>query len=295
VAEYLDLAGERIRLRSTIPEDARALVAIRSTDIVRSRWRGDDLVTEFAEDLEDEELWQLTIEAGDTIVGLIQFSEEQDPDYRHASLDIYLDPAVHRRGYATDAIRTLATYLFDERDHHRLTIDPAADNHPAIRCYAAVGFRPVGVMRGYERRLDGSWADGLLMEMLASDRAEADPLGADDPAELELQLLSPTVRRDADGLAALLHEDFVEIGASGRRWSRDETIATLVASPDPGSLQVEDLRSRAVADGVVLVSYRMIGPGRAALRSSLWTADGGRWRIRYHQGTPTASDTAPEL
>src|SRR5438045_7717940 len=96
------------------------------------------------------------------IIGMIQFAEELDADYRHASIDLYIDPAVHRQGYATDAIRTLARFLFEERGHHRLTIDPAADNLPAINCYAKVGFKPVGTMRAYERRPDGTWADGLL-------------------------------------------------------------------------------------------------------------------------------------
>jgi aminoglycoside 6'-N-acetyltransferase len=41
----------------------------------------------------------------------------------------------------------------------------------AIRCYSAVGFRPVGVMRQYERAPDGRWRDGLLMELLADERA----------------------------------------------------------------------------------------------------------------------------
>ncbi len=49
-------------------------------------------------------------------------------------------------------------------------IDPAADNQPAIRCYTAVGFRPVGIMRRYERNADGSgWHDGLLMDLLADE------------------------------------------------------------------------------------------------------------------------------
>ena len=33
-------------------------------------------------------------------------------------------------------------HLVDDCGHHRIVIDPAADNEPAIRCYAAVGFRP---------------------------------------------------------------------------------------------------------------------------------------------------------
>ena len=48
----------------------------------------------------------------------------------------------------------LARYLIQERGHHRLTIDPAADNAPAIRAYEKVGFRPVGVLRSYEQGPD---------------------------------------------------------------------------------------------------------------------------------------------
>jgi aminoglycoside 6'-N-acetyltransferase len=101
---------------------------------------------------------------------MVQYGEENDPDYRHASIDIYVDPEVHGRGIGRDAVRTLARHLVDDRGHHRLVIDPAADNVAAIRCYSAVGFRPVGVMRRYERDTDGKgWHDGLLMDLLAGE------------------------------------------------------------------------------------------------------------------------------
>lgn len=44
--------------------------------------------------------------------------------------------------------------------------DPAAANSRAIRCYTSVVFRPVGVMRQYERGGDGRFHDGLLMDLL---------------------------------------------------------------------------------------------------------------------------------
>jgi aminoglycoside 6'-N-acetyltransferase len=48
-------------------------------------------------------------------------------------------------------------------------IDPAATNERAIRSYRRVGFRDVGVMRRYERGGDGTWHDGLLMDLLRED------------------------------------------------------------------------------------------------------------------------------
>lgn len=70
---------------------------------------------------------------------------------------------------AVDAIRTLARHLIDDRGHHHLTIDPAADNGRAIACYAKVGFRPVGVLRRNERGPDGGFRDTLLMDLLAEE------------------------------------------------------------------------------------------------------------------------------
>ena len=62
--------------------------------------------------------------------------------------------------------------MFDQRSHHRITIDPAAANDQAIRSYTKVGFRPVGVMRQYERSGDGQFHDGLLMDLLRGELAE---------------------------------------------------------------------------------------------------------------------------
>jgi aminoglycoside 6'-N-acetyltransferase len=72
-------------------------------------------------------------------------------------------------GLGADALRTLAHHLFQRRGHHRITIDPATHNQPAIRSYRRVEFRPVGVMRRYERGPDGSRHDGLLMDLLPED------------------------------------------------------------------------------------------------------------------------------
>jgi aminoglycoside 6'-N-acetyltransferase len=109
------------------------------------------------------------IESEGDLVGFIQFVEEDDPDFRHTSIDLFLSARHQGQGLGTDAIRTLARYLIDERGHHRLTIDPAADNTVAIRAYEKVGFRPVGVLREYWRSPDGTWRDGLLMDVLAHE------------------------------------------------------------------------------------------------------------------------------
>ncbi|MGH3453671.1 MAG: GNAT family N-acetyltransferase [Nocardioidaceae bacterium] len=163
-------AGDPVILRPATSADVPDLARIRSTPEVRRRWRGDDdLVAEVDRDLDDPELQTYAIVLDDRIVGAIQWSAETEPDYRHAQIDIYLDPSVHGEGIGSDAVRTLARHLVDDHGHHRIVIDPAADNTAAIRCYEKVGFRPVGIMRRYERDADGSWHDGLLMDLLADE------------------------------------------------------------------------------------------------------------------------------
>ena len=112
------------------------------------------------------------IELDGVVVGSIQYAEETDPDYRHAGVDLFLTTSAQGQGIGPDAIRTIARYLIDVRGHHRLTIDPSAANERAIRAYSKLGFRPVGVMRRYERGADGTFHDGLLMELLAEELLE---------------------------------------------------------------------------------------------------------------------------
>lgn len=180
------LVGERVRLRLAADDDIAALAAIRAKPEVYRWWRGaEDLVAETARDLSDPDTVTYVIELGPAapsepgpaagagpIVGAVQWGAETEPDYRHASIDIYLDPASQGQGLGTDAVRTLARHLTTDLGFHRVVIDPAADNVAAIRCYEKVGFRPVGIMREYERGPDGSWHDGLLMDLLAHELAD---------------------------------------------------------------------------------------------------------------------------
>lgn len=119
---------------------------------------------------EGEAHW--TVWAGDARIGFIQAYEEPEPDFRHAGIDIYLDPSVQGRGYGREVTARVARFLFDDLGHHRVIIDPTLANEPAVRCYEAVGFRRVGVMRAYwYDHVEQRWADGLLMDLLPTDLA----------------------------------------------------------------------------------------------------------------------------
>ena len=151
-------------LRPLAEDDADELLRIHRMPEVMRWWDAPD----DGFPLTDEpDATRLTIEVGGKVAGMVQFSEELEPKYRHAGIDLFVDPAFHGRGIGTEAVRRVVRHLLDDRGHHRITIDPAADNAAAIRSYEKAGFRPVGVMRRYERDVGGEgWHDGLLMELV---------------------------------------------------------------------------------------------------------------------------------
>lgn len=168
------LDGPRLVLRPGLPGDAEPLHALRGEAAVARWWGAPDPVDVIAAELSGEcEEVLFVVEVGGAVAGSIQYSEENEPDYRHAGIDLYLGERFHGRGLGSEAVAVLAAHLIDARGHHRLTIDPAAANERAIRSYARVGFRPVGLMRRYERGPDGVWHDGLLMDLLAEELVRA--------------------------------------------------------------------------------------------------------------------------
>ena len=163
------LRGERVTLRPITLEDAPRLAEIAAEPEISHWWLGlteDDLRGKAGA---EEDAMVFVVEEGGEVVGLVEAGEENEPSYRHASIDIFVTAARRGQGLGADAIRTLARHLFDDRGHHRITIDPAATNERAIRVYERVGFKRVGIMRSYERGVDGEWHDGLLLDLLRDE------------------------------------------------------------------------------------------------------------------------------
>jgi len=153
-------------LRPLVAADEDDLRRIHATPEVARWWDlpGDD----FPRD--EPAATRFTVVMDGVIAGMVQFTEDLDPKYRHAAIDLFLDPAVHGRGVGTEVVRRVARILIEQRGHHRITIDPAADNAAAIRAYEKAGFARVGLMRRYERDADGDdWHYGVLMELVVGD------------------------------------------------------------------------------------------------------------------------------
>ncbi len=110
---------------------------------------------------------------------------------------------------------------------------------------------------------------------------------------LERELHDPAVRRDRARLHALLDAEFVEVGASGRMYTKAALVAHL-SDEAPAAIHADDFRVVVLAPDVAFVTYRSWrvahdgARGAATLRSSLWRKTGQGWQLRYHQGTAVA-------
>ena len=155
-------------LRSLTEADAAPLAAVLADPEITPWWGNYDEERVRAE-MAGGDSYMLAVELEGELIGVVQVSEETDPDYPSAGLDIAIRSDHHGRGLGREALRVAIEHLIRERGHHRFTIDPATANQRAIRSYAALGFQPVGVMRRAERAPDGNWRDALLMDLLADE------------------------------------------------------------------------------------------------------------------------------
>ncbi|WP_336321686.1 DUF4440 domain-containing protein [Streptomyces lavendofoliae] len=122
--------------------------------------------------------------------------------------------------------------------------------------------------------------------------------GVDEAVAGELLLADPVVRASRAEADRLLHPEFAEVGASGRRWGRDDMLAALPelegGAADGPRYEVSGMTGVPLAPDLVHLTYETVIDGRRARRTSLWRRDpdaGGAWRLYYHQGTPVPEGT----
>lgn len=157
-----------MRLRSATEADVGPLAEILAEPEVARWWQGYS-----AERVREEMLGSdaseagLVIEVDGAVAGWVQWDEETWPEYPRVAMDIFVAPAQFGRGVARAALRAVIE-SFAVKGHHRFEIDPTLSNERAIRAYAKLGFKPVGVLRASERRPEG-WADALLMDLLIEE------------------------------------------------------------------------------------------------------------------------------
>jgi hypothetical protein len=106
----------------------------------------------------------------------------------------------------------------------------------------------------------------------------------------------------------MMAPDYWEIGASGRRYSRDFILGYLERFP-PVDAETEgwvcsDFGLGSLGPQTYLLTYTLDQAGRVTRRATIWQRSDVEWRVLYHQGTlvvarvddtlPSKRETSPQ-
>ncbi len=99
-----------------------------------------------------------------------------------------------------------------------------------------------------------------------------------------------TTRAD---FAAMMDDAFWEVGASGRRYSREYVLDVLEErwrEPPPDQWETSDFRCAEIAAGNYLLTYTLRQGDRLTRRATIWRRTEQGWKIVFHQGTVVAAE-----
>ena len=99
----------------------------------------------------------------------------------------------------------------------------------------------------------------------------------------------PPAQMTRSELERMTVEDFWEVGASGRRFSREFVLDVLEqrrSAPQANLWEISDFYCRKLAGDVYLLIYTLLQDNvRLTRRATIWERTSKGWKIVYHQGT----------
>ena len=103
-----------------------------------------------------------------------------------------------------------------------------------------------------------------------------------------------TFGRSVEDFARRMAQDYWEVGASGRWYSRDFILKHLERHPpvdaETAGWVCSNFGLRALGSHTYLLTYTLDQNGRMTRRATIWERRDEGWRILYHQGTIVEAD-----
>jgi GNAT superfamily N-acetyltransferase len=268
--------------------------------------RNADVVARLGELVDARTHPALIVEAGGAIEGVLTWILDGD------SMEVVTLHAAHQwRGTGT-ALIAGARGIAEAAGARRLWLITTNDNLDALRFYQRRGFRLAALHAGAVDRARATLKPAIpdvglfgipLRDELELEMEVGGPVAESGPSDAEalLGLEVALARRDEaaipGGYEAVLADGFIEIGASGRVWMRPEMLVALTAEPPNDAIDIERFEVTPLGDDAVLATYDAVsrapdGTHTRSRRCSTWIRRGGRWQLRFHQGTPVPPDRA---
>lgn len=110
--------------------------------------------------------------------------------------------------------------------------------------------------------------------------------------KLENKLQQPDVRKSVEQLEELISDDLIEFGSSGQIYTRKDVLNNLPVSPEIKFIMT-DFKIKILSSDIIQSLFKTekinqeTGSKTHSIRSSLWRNEKGKWKMLFHQGTPT--------
>ena len=162
-----------VRVRSAVPGDAGRLVALASAVaaepegwlLAEARWRTESEERRYIRALQrhpDAALFVAELESGE-LVGRLSLMRDPHPASAHvADLGVMVAAGHRRRGTGTALLTAAETWARSARVR-KLELHVFPYNEPAISLYEKLGYEREGLRRRHYARVEGGYADVLLM------------------------------------------------------------------------------------------------------------------------------------
>ena len=113
--------------------------------------------------------------------------------------------------------------------------------------------------------------------------------------QLENSLLTSETRKSPQKIAELLVSDFIEFTGSGSEYHyKNGDVFQEQNDNSKLDWEIVDFKIRELATDCILATYKAVKHSelneskKYSLRSSVWKHYDGKWKIVFHQGTPTS-------
>ena len=185
--------------------------------------------------------------------------------------------------------------IYENDDERKMTFDQANQfGHNIKTIYAELGYDvvdvPIGSPSSRAEFISSAVVKTLSIESIEPKLVDDQKLKTimDELTEQEPIFHHPEYGTTREALDNMLADTFWEVGASGRRYSREYAIDTLIQryqNPEEDNWDTTDFHCLEIAENHYLLTYTLIQGMRVTRRSTIWRRINQTWKIVYHQGT----------
>lgn len=193
------------------------------------------------------------------------------------------------RGIATESVKWLMNYMKNKYINFTIYADVISDNIASVKILNSFGFTWLN------DDVDSFMRNGKKMTIknyiLIIENSPLHKIIYD----CEEALLKSEVRKDANKIADLMAEDFVEFTSSGyiANYTKGEVFQAIDDNTEL-NWELKDFKIKELSNDYVLATYKVIKHNEAdeskkySLRSSIWQNIDDKWKMMFHQGTLTS-------